>query len=128
MKNFWKKAAAAAIIIGIATAAYFHFVPHADTSVSPQIQYYDSAGKEEGGKNKKTEKKDAKSALQALLGALITAVQAVLVFIVSLCVKIAGGLAVTAFSKSFRPLHIILTFILIRRFFLLFFRLFGCDL
>jgi hypothetical protein len=127
VKNFWKKAAAAAIIIGIATAAYFHFVPHADTSVSPQIQYYDSAGKEEGGKNKKTEKKDAKSALQALLGALITAVQAVLVFIVSLCVKIAGGLAVTAFSKIISgPLHIILTFILDTAvFFILIFLLFG---
>ncbi len=127
MKNFWKNAAAAAIIIGIATAAYFHFVPHADSHVNPQAQYYDSAEKEENGKNEKTEKKDVKSALQALLGALMTALQAVLVFIVSLCVKIAGGLALSAVSKLISgPLHIILAFMLATAvFFILIFLLFG---
>ncbi len=107
MKNFWKKAAVAAVIIGLASAAYFHFAPAAPDARS-EAQYCICAEQDVPTKNKK----DIKSQPGALWGAVLTAAQTVLVLAVSLCVKIVGGLAALVFTEALSgPLHLLLTFL-----------------
>lgn len=126
MKSLWKKTAVAAIILVLASTAYFHFADNgASNALQPETSCVAAGNIENTEKNKRTDKKDF--TIRAFLNAVLVLIKAVSVFILSACLKIITGLIAAALSKGFSgPLHFILTFIFDALiFFVLIFLLFG---